>query len=305
MKFNVGHYIRHVNGVKEFRVYTRDPNRGVYALKEDDSPVIHYYAACHVDAMYRHVGYEKGRPFNESMVAACSAVLDAPKVYAAQPLNPTLPIAPDVAVSLPGLPSGYYLKAFRKASPGDLVLNTSGAVVPVKITQNGMTLYRTIVGRVSDLHKWSDPTSRIPGVPEGWTVIAYRRPKTGEQCFRLGSTEVFTCGENDWAEKRCYVIVQKIPRITPCDGTLPGIPKEYKLVGFGAVKEDQFFIDTVGSLKPGPAKNRLVLEQLPGRPLEVVTEYECRMDHQIFWTQEETTRLSMVFTGRTRKVVVQ
>ena len=68
MKFRVGDIVRHVNGVKEFLVYDRNPKQGVYALKEDGSKVIHYYAGCHVDRMYKHVGFENGRPFTDTPV---------------------------------------------------------------------------------------------------------------------------------------------------------------------------------------------------------------------------------------------
>lgn len=55
MKFMVGDYVRHVNGLKEFLVINRDSKQGVYALKEDGSNWIHYFAACHVEAMYRQM----------------------------------------------------------------------------------------------------------------------------------------------------------------------------------------------------------------------------------------------------------
>lgn len=355
MKFRVGDIVRHVNGVKEFVVYTTDRIQCVYGLKEEGSPVVHYYAASHVDSMYRHVypldessvlrNYQKlaalavgygakpdasldnfvnkikfvpGRGWvhsdGESMVSKCSAILDTPSVHAAESVaakNCPSIVSPasDVAVILRGLPAGYYLKSFRKAEPGDLILNTRGVVVPAKITQNGMTLYRSIVGKVSSLNVLNP--NPIPGVPDGWTVISYRVPSDGEKYLTTvsGSDEVVTA---DRAVNFKRLVVKPTPRLTTCDGTLPGIPKGYRLVGFGAVNEKQFYIDTVGNLKSGPAKHRLILEPLVDGPVkqpEVATEYEIECWGATVWAHIGSyvfpDGANVNYTGRTRKVVVQ
>lgn len=68
MKFRVGQFIRHVNGVKQYLVHSVDTISCVYGIKEPGSPVVDYYAATHVDRMYRPVmcgSWEKDLPGEE------------------------------------------------------------------------------------------------------------------------------------------------------------------------------------------------------------------------------------------------
>lgn len=292
MKFRVDQFIRHVNGVQAYRVHSVDRINCVYGLKKPESPVIDYYAATHVDHMYVVSVPESQAEFEEM----ASSLLG----YEAKPDAES---SADVTVSLPGLPAGYYLKAFRKASLGELILNTNGAVRTASLTIDKKLLYRPIVGRMSDL---TAPTPQIPGIPLGWLVVAYRKPVAGEYCIRLGSGgEVFQCEHDDWASRQYYLIVRRKPNTTPCDGTLPGIPKEFKLVKFGDVGSHQFYLDSVGELKNGPAENRLVLEKRVG----VITEYEIYAIGATAWAVLDSycfpSDVRIKYTGRTRKVVVQ
>ena len=319
MRFKIADIIRHRNGLALFRVMSRNLDLGMYQLRcmEDNSP--HMFAGSLVDSMFIRVSPPELTMDVSSLPLRFNLTPEYCPSYASVPSpippllkveSPTHPpaISPstDVAVSLPGLPRGYYLKAFRKAWPGEMILSTIGIVQRCKSPQGKPTLYHPILGRLSDFDKSCE--LGIPGIPEGWSVVAYRKPRQGEHCIRLGSREVFMCKDDVWASHNHYVIVEKTPAITPCDGTLPGLPSGYKLRCFGKVHEGRYYVDTVGNLKSGPAKNRLVLDRIePPAPVhdEVVTEYETEVGGVSFWTSSQIPKVPTGRTGRTRKVVVQ
>lgn len=310
MKFRRLDLIRHRNGTAEFEVVAALSPEGMYVLRKVGESSLYSLSDNLVDSMF-----VKMFPLDESSAWGqpgpfqnyVHEVRFMPGgANAATPVTP----ASDVSVSLRGIPAGYYLKSFRKAEPGELILNTSGAVDTAKITQNGMTLYRPIVGKVSSLNVLNP--NPIPGVPDGWTVVAYRVPVEGDNYLNTMSDGVLhqVIGQSSPSSKR--LIVRRIPRLTSCDGTLPGIPKGYRLVAFGAVNEKQFYIDTVGTLKQGPAKHRLVLEPLKDGPVkqpEVVEEYEIDCWGATVWAHIRSyvfpDGANVRYTGATRKVVVQ
>lgn len=160
----------------------------------------------------------------------------------------------DVAVTLEGIPQGYYLKAFRAAGPADLILKTNGVIC--RETDHFVkkkSLIRPIVAEIPPA------MPHVPGVPAGYELVRVGSPHPGDLAIGYEG-EVEECFIHIVNKNR--PIVRKKINLAPCTGVLPGIPLGYKVVRFGDVSPEEFYFDTVGNLKQGPSKHRLVVEKV-------------------------------------------
>lgn len=177
----------------------------------------------------------------------------------------------DVAVTLEGIPQGYYLKAFRPAGPADLIIKTNGVIC--KETDHFVkkkSLIRPIVAQIPEAKH------DVPGVPVGYELVRVGSPHPGDLAIGYEG-EVEECFIHIVNKNR--PIVRKKINISPCTGVLPGIPLGYKVVRFGDVSPEEFYFDTVGTLKQGPSKHRLVVEKVaePRNLDEAFSLYEREM----------------------------
>jgi hypothetical protein len=160
----------------------------------------------------------------------------------------------DVAVTLEGIPRGYYLKAFRPAGPADLIIKTDGVICKEEPTyfKSKVPLIRPIVAEIPPA------MPHVPGVPAGYELVRVGSPHPGDLAIGYEG-EVEECFIHIVNKNR--PIVRKKINLAPCTGVLPGIPLGYKVVRFGDVSPEEFYFDTVGNLKQGPSKHRLVVEK--------------------------------------------
>lgn len=175
------------------------------------------------------------------------------RVKAAPPfkIDPNAAVPEDVAVTLEGIPQGYYLKAFRPAGPADLIIKTNGVIC--KESDHFVkkkSLIRPIVAQIPE----ANPD--VPGIPAGYELVRVGSPHPGDLAIGYEG-EVEECFIRIINKNR--PIVRKKVNLTPCNGILPGIPLGYKVVRFGDVSPEEFYFDTVGNLKQGPSKHRLVV----------------------------------------------
>lgn len=161
----------------------------------------------------------------------------------------------DVAVTLEGIPQGYYLKAFRAAGPADLTIKTNGVICKEDCNYRGTKepLLRPIVAKISEAKP------RVPGIRDGFELVRVGTPQPGD-LFVDAIGGVAECMKPSPTSFR--PIVRKKVSLQQCNGILPGIPLGFTVVRFGDVSPEEFYFDTVGTLKQGPSKNRLVLKKV-------------------------------------------
>lgn len=178
-------------------------------------------------------------------------------VKADKPVNidQSVKLPPDVAVTLEGLPEGYYLKAFRPAGPADLIIKTNGKICKEDCTyRKGKTpLLRPIVAEIPQ------PKPVVPGVPDGFELVRIGQAHPGELFLSLSGGILECVGP---VVLNSQSIVRKKVVTSPCNGILPGIPLGFRVVRFGDPGPDEFYFDTVGTLKQGPSNYRIVVEKV-------------------------------------------